>query len=68
MSVVLCCVVLCGEGYRCQHERKEMLSSMDHEEHGSHDGAHYYSEAVLGKEEAKTFSDLSPNEAKRRLR
>ena len=47
---------------RVHHE--EPLSSR---EHNDADGFEYDHEAFLGREEAKTFDDLTPQESKRRL-
>ena len=45
---------------------QKTLSDLDHGDDGEHN-VKYDHEAFLGKEQAKTFDELTPEEAKRRL-
>ena len=45
----------------------QKLSDEEHHTEGEGHNVKYDHEAFLGKEQAKTFSDLPPEEAKRRL-
>ncbi len=61
------CIILSIAGTGRDKSKKVKLSDKDHySDDGEHNGE-YDHEAFLGKEEAMTFSDLSPQEARRRL-
>lgn len=66
LLLVFVCVCICVSSEQGNKRGKKKLSDKEHYDGDKHN-AEYDHEAFLGKEQAKTFSELPPEEAKRRL-
>lgn len=69
LKSLLCVLVLAGVAYAVPAQEKRVHHHADLSDH-VHDDAHgfqYDHEAFLGKEEAKTFDQLTPEESKDKL-
>lgn len=67
LSASLLVAVYSGPTDHAKRGPPKDLSDKDHYEEGNEHNAEYDHEAFLGKEEAKEFDQLSPEESKRRL-